>query len=248
MEEKVHVSAGPGPTRMIYLILPGLIALAYSVWVLSLPLFPTTDGPMHLYYAHVMSVLFGGGPSIYRDFYFIKHILPPYSLYYYMLILLMKVFPPLIADKLVLCIYFFSFVYGFRYFATAIGPSGNIMTLLATVVLLNWPLCMGFVNYCFASPLVFWALGLWWRAAGKDDPVRKTIFLVVTYAVMFTHPMPLSFIFGFCLVDMAVRFFRYRGRPAVEKTGAFPAFFRQDAMFLMLALGTMLYVRLYTVD
>ena len=35
-----------------------VIVLAYIVWILSLPALPTQDGPIHLYYTHVLRALF----------------------------------------------------------------------------------------------------------------------------------------------------------------------------------------------
>ncbi len=226
----------------VYLLLLIGITAAYCVWVLSLPLFPTSDGPMHLYYVHVLRALIGRAPSAYGHYYFIKHLLPPYSLYYYSQMLLSMVVPELLAEKIIVCTYFILFVFGFRYLATAIGPGGELMSLLAPLLLLNWPLGMGFVNFCIAVSLAMWAIGLWWRVAGRVNYSKKLLFLLIVYLTMMTHPVPLLFILGFGYAELGRRLLRNR------KVKPYPDVLVRDAAFLFLATGTLLYVKLFTVS
>jgi hypothetical protein len=233
-------------TNKVYLLLLIGITAVYCVWVLSLPLFPTSDGPMHLYYVHVLRELLGKGPSAYEHYYFIKHLLPPYSLYYYSQMVLSMAVPDLMAEKIIVCTYFILFVFGFRYLATAVGPGGQLMSLLAPLLLLNWPLGMGFVNFCIAVSLAMWAIGLWWRVSGTANFSRKLLFLLLVYLTMLTHPVPLLFILGFGFAELGVRLMRHlRLR---EKVQALPNFSIQDAVFLCVAAGTLLYVKLFTVS
>ena len=230
----------------VYLLLLIGITAAYCVWVLSLPLFPTSDGPMHLYYVHVLRELLGKAPSAYGHYYFIKHLLPPYSLYYYSQMVLSMGVPDLMAEKIIVCTYFILFVFGFRYLATAIGPGGELMSLLAPLLLLNWPLGMGFVNFCIAVSLAMWAIGLWWRVSGTANFSKKLLFLFLVYLTMMTHPVPLLFILGFGFAELCVRLLRHlRLR---DKVKSYPDFLVQDAVFLFLATGTLLYVKLFTVS
>ncbi|HVG27836.1 MAG TPA: hypothetical protein VM865_09545 [Acidobacteriaceae bacterium] len=120
-----------------------LLSLAYIAWLLSMPACPSQDGPVHLYYTRVLSALFSHQPTPYARFYYIKHLLPPYALYYDALLLLSKFVPLLLADRLIVCLYFFSFVFGFRYLVHAIGSRADGATgpdrptLLAVVFALN---------------------------------------------------------------------------------------------------------------
>ncbi len=224
------------------LVLLTLICAGYVVTVLSLPIFPTQDGPVHLYYTHVLQALFSKQPSVYTQFYYIKHLLPPYSLYYYSLLLLAKFVPLFMADKIVICCYFVSFVFGFRYLARAIGPNADSMALLATLVLLNWPLGMGFVNFCGSLSLSLWCLGLWLRASGRRDYPRKIGFLVLLYLVMLAHPVPLLPVLGICLLDVLLRVVGY----VRNRSQAVPAFLLEDMAFVVVAMGALGYVALFT--
>ncbi len=174
----------------------GLIAIlaAYMVWILSLPCFPSTDGPVHMYYVHILGALLSHADTPYRHYFHIRHILPPYSLYYYLLLLLSRAVPILVADRIVICIYMLSFVFGFRFLARAIGPRADLATLLATLLLLNWPLGMGFLSFCLSLSLALWAVGLWLRLAESRGYALRIGFVLLSTVTMLTHPVPLLLI------------------------------------------------------
>ncbi len=239
-------SAMPGKTEHWLTVELGtlvLVCAAYVFWTLSLPLFPTQDGPVHLYYVHVMQALFSKQPTPYANFYYIKHLLPPYSLYYYSLILLAKFVPILLADKLILCGYFVSFLFGFRYLARSIGPSADRMTLLVTLLLFNWPLVMGFVNFCLSITFGLWALGHWVRLVGRPGYARRGVFLLLTIIITLTHPVPLLFVLAFCAASLIVRFLQCRSHSDAKPM---PPFFFQDLILFFLAGSVLGYVKLFT--
>lgn len=217
-----------------------VITLAYVVWLLSLPAFPTQDGPIHLYYTHVLKALFSNHVSAYAEFYRVKHLLPPYALYYYALLGLSHFVPLLVADKIIVCAYVVSFVFGFRYLARAFGANSDSMTLFATLVLLNWPLGMGFVNFCLSLSLAFWAIGLWLRFAGRAGVSRRILFVVLAVAAMFTHPVPLLMMLGVAGLELLVRAIRQR-----RAWRSLP-YLAADAITLFAAACTLGYVKLFT--
>lgn len=217
-----------------------LVTAVYVVWVLSLPAFPTQDGPIHLYYTHVLKALFSSRPTVYSDYYRIKHLLPPYALYYYALLGLSHFVSLLAADKIIVCAYVISFVFGFRYLARAFGANADLMTLFASLLLLNWPLGMGFVNFCLSLSFAFWAFGLWLRFAGERGTTRRVVFVLLAVAVMFTHPVPLLMLLGVAGLELVTRVVRRRGavrsRPHVWA----------DGFTLLAAACTLGYVKLFT--
>jgi flagellar biosynthesis protein FliQ len=218
-----------------------LITAAYVVWMLCLPAFPTQDGPIHLYYTHVLKALFSNHASVYADYYRVKHLLPPYALYYYALLGLSRFVPLLLADKIIVCAYVVSFVFGFRYLARALGANADLMTLFATLVLLNWPLGMGFVNFCLSLSFAFWAIGLWLRFAGGPGAARRVLFVVLAVAVMFTHPVPLLAMLGVAGLELVARVVHHR------KAWRSLPYLAADVLTLFVAACTLGYVKLFTV-
>src|ERR1700744_3345714 len=67
----------PGPIAKFSSVLLSGLVLVFCVWALSLPLFPTQDGPMHKYYVHVLASLLSGGQS--NSAYVIRHPFPHYA-------------------------------------------------------------------------------------------------------------------------------------------------------------------------
>ncbi len=217
-----------------------VVVFAYVIWLLSLPAFPTQDGPIHLYYTHVLRALFAHRPTPYSDFYRVKHLLPPYALYYYALLGLSHGVSLLMADRLIVCVYVVSFVFGFRYVARALGPAADTMTLFATLVLLNWPLGMGFVNFCLALSFAFWAIGLWMRFAGRAGILSRAAFVLLAVLVMFTHPVPLLAVLGVAGLEIVLRLIANRRALPITPhlTG--------DLITWIAAACTLGYVKLFT--
>jgi hypothetical protein len=219
------------------------ILVAYICWILSLPSFPSFDGPVHMYYVHVLKALIGDSNPEYAYYFRIRHILPPYSLYYYGLLALSQIMPMLLADRIIICIYLVSFVFGFRYLASAIGPSADLMTLLATLLLLNWPLGMGFVNFCLSLSIAFWAIGLWLRVAGTPKRGARIGFLVLATMTMLTHPVPLILLL---VVSGTISIMRFVHKPGGEKERHVPSNLIADVLTLSLASLNVVYVKLFT--
>ena len=211
---------------------------------------------MHLYYARIMqAILFHRSPGILPAYYYIKHLFPPYSLYYYLLLLFGKFVPLIAADKIVVCLYVLLFVSGFRFLARSTGPAYAVMALLSTVLILNWPLGMGFVNFCLSIAISLWAIGLWSRAVEAPEKGGRIAslmgFVVLSWAVMMTHPVPLLGVLGFCWLEFCIRLLR-RGKTSANDTQypevdpSWLRFMLRELIALIAASATLLYVRSFT--
>ncbi len=219
---------------------------AYCIWVLSLPLFPSLDGSLHLYYASVLASLLSGS-KIFSSYYFIRNVLPPYALHYYFLIAAAHFVGYVIADKLLVCLIFITTACGFRYLAMHLGPSGGVLSLLVVPLLLNWTLGMGFYNYCLAIGMALWALGMWYRAVDRRSHILWVGFLTLVSLMVLTHPVPTLFVYLLVGIDVAWRLFRScRERRSCEQaTGHFRQRFRWDIAYMLAALGTFAYIALF---
>src|ERR1700712_5538131 len=82
--------------------------------VVTCRIFPSQDGPLHLYYAEVTrNLLLGTGH--YQSGFVISHFLTPYILQTGVLVALDQLFDPLLSEKLLVCLYIILFCLGFRY-------------------------------------------------------------------------------------------------------------------------------------
>lgn len=219
------------------------IVAAYVIWLASMPAWPSQDGPVHLYYTRVLDALLSGAPSPFRPYFFVKHLLPPYALYYYALLGLSHFMQLLTADRVVIGCYIVSFILGFRYCARAIGPNAGVSSLLASLLVMNWALGMGFANFCLSLSFALWAIGLWLRLGRGPDLARRIGFLALLVVITLTHPVPLLLVLGFCGLDLLCRFVAARKgwRPLGAK--------ELRAGIVTLACGALclLYVKAFTV-
>ena len=215
----------------------------YVLWMLSLPAWPSQDGPVHLYYTRVLDALFSNAPSPFHAHFFIKHLVPPYAVYYYSLLLLSHVMPLLAADRVVICGYLISFVLGFRYAARAIGPNAPVTSLLASLLVLNWGLGMGFANYCLSISFALWAIGIWLRLGSGLQLGKRLAFFALMAVMTLTHPVPLLLVLGFGCLDLVCRYFAAR-----RAQRAMP---RREIVYGLLTLAggslCLLYVKSFTV-
>jgi hypothetical protein len=179
-------------TRFLF----SLILLGYCAWILSLPVFPSQDGPAHLYYGGVLSQILSGH-QVFSGQYEVTHWVPPYALQNYFLALLLRWLSPLLAEKIIACVCVLLTGYGFRFFANRLGPSGDLVALFALPFLLHVYLFLGFYNYCMAVGLAFFAMGTWLQ--GKWPPWRRRVaFLALVLLTMLSHPVPVLFVLAFC--------------------------------------------------
>jgi hypothetical protein len=226
--------------RYADLVVFGLGVLACCGWILWLPVFPSEDGPVHVYYATVMGKLLSGSHAPLAEAFRIRHLLPPYSLYYYLLIALLKFFPAVLVEQIIVCITIAIMAAGFRYMCMAAGPNGRWTAFLVLPLLLNWPLFMGFQNYCLSIGLCFWAVGTWF---GRHK-YRRALFLFLVILVVLTHPVPLLPLAVVCGIDLAGRWIL---RPAAEDARAKAAVnWWRDLVTLGCACACMSYVLLFT--
>lgn len=223
-----------------------LVVGAYCFWVLTLPLFPSLDGSLHLYYASVLGSLLSGAKA-FSSYYFIRHILPPYALHYYFLIVTAHFFGYVFADKLLVCLIFLTTAFGFRYLARFLGPSGDVMSLFAIALLLNWPLGMGFYNYCLAIGMALWALGMWFRAVARRSHGLWTGFLLIVILMVLTHPVPALIVYVVIGADVARRVIvaARESRTSTRKTKFSWRRFFPDLAYMLAAWATVGYIALF---
>ena len=193
--------------RASFLGSPGFLLscllLVFAVWILSLPLFPTQDGPMHRYYVHVLDSLLHGQATY--NVYQIRHPMPPYLTHYGTLLALFRVLPYDWAEKVFTCITLFCFAFGVWLSAKEIGPAGRWAALFSTPLLLGFPLMMGFFNFTLGLGLLLLCIAFWQRIPRNGG--RALLFFALFLVVLtFTHPIPLLLLIVLCGCDLLLSF------------------------------------------
>ncbi len=226
-------------------LLLGLYALPVlftCAWVWSLPVFPSQDGPLHLYYANALRQLLAHQPGAYTAAYTVKAYITPYSVYYYGLMGLGKFVRFETADKIIVCCYLLLFAAGTRMLIRSVTPDSVWAPFCILPVLLNWPLMMGFLNYSLSTCLACFALAAWCSGIGRPGPRYRIVFLLLIALMMVTHPVPWLIVLGFVWFELTVRLLRLRfgdRRPFATTL----RFLRPDLLTALLAGLPAFYVR-----
>ncbi len=239
-------TVAPRDTTSGFFVLFVLLVGGYCAWVLTLPLFPSLDGSLHLYYASVLGSLLSGSKT-FSSFYFVRHVLPPYALHYYFLIAIAHFFGYVMAGKLLVCLIFVTTAFGFRYLAVQLGPCGDVLSLLAVPLLLTWPLGMGFYNYCLAIGMALWALGMWHRAVSQRSHRLWIGFVMLVILMVLTHPVPTLFIYILIGLDVGWRILMdARQSQLAGENIHYPGHrFRWDIVYMLAAWSTFGYISLF---
>ncbi|HET9086444.1 MAG TPA: hypothetical protein VFN53_02865 [Acidobacteriaceae bacterium] len=216
----------------------------YCAWVLTLPLFPSLDGPLHLYYASVLGNLLSDSTH-FSAYYSVRHLFPPYALYYYLLIVTAHFCGYVLAEKLMVCVIIIVTAFGFRYLATYLGPAGDLVSLFIVPLLLNWPLGMGFYNYCLSIGIALWALGMWYRAVDRHSHRLWLGFVAAVVLMVLTHPVPALFVYLLVGIDVVSQLFSRRYGSKGPETRSVPLQ-RSNVLYMLLSWTTMLYILLFT--
>ena len=196
---QAHMHPASSPSRWWFVLIVGVICL----WVLSLPVFPSQDGPMHRYYAHALNAVLAHQPHF--DVYTLRHPFPPYATQYLSLIGLFHFFSFSSAEKLFTVIEILCFACGLRLCATAVGPAGAWVSLLVAPLLLPWYLLMGFFNYSIGLGIALLAVGCWLRLERSRGALIG--FVLCAFVLIFTHPVPVILLLAFQVFDLVRRRF-----------------------------------------
>ena len=144
-----------------------LIILHISpLWVFKY--FPTQDGPAHVYNSYVLSVFHDEDSTRLREYYKLNLTLFPNWLAHICMALLMKIFPPLIAEKILLSAIIGLFPLSLFYFLGAVHQGKNLYGFVGFLFSDHYLLHMGFYSFSLSVPLFFFALGLFHKAQGRS--------------------------------------------------------------------------------
>ncbi|MGD0577491.1 MAG: hypothetical protein ABSC08_01055 [Bryobacteraceae bacterium] len=212
--------------------------------VLAMPVFPSQDGPVHLYYVDILrSLLTHSGP--YTQHFEIKSFLTPYALEYYSLLALEMAFSPELSEKLLVCCYIFAFGLGFRYLVESVAERRCPWSLAGIPFCMNALVYKGFLNYCLGVAVALFLCGFWIRGQGRFRPGRAAALLVCFVLMLLTHPVPVAVFVLFA----GLHFVADLARAAAAGSGLWLASLRARwwplAMIALMAATAALWVALF---
>ncbi len=167
-----------------------LFTLLVCVYIAPLWAFryvPTADGPSHLANAAIIKDYHDPGATTLREYYVISGRPSPNLLYHLSLVGLMYVFPPLIAEKVLLSLYVVLFAAAFRYLVVAVSGRPGPAALLVFPFVFSFSFSLGFFGWAISLALATLAVGYYWRRRGAFN-VRTVVTLnVLGFAIYLAH-------------------------------------------------------------
>jgi hypothetical protein len=131
-----------------------LFLLAYLIPVWAFPFIPTQDGPSHLSNALILKDY--GAPGIrYHEFFELHFDAFPNWTSHLALAALMYLFPPLVAEKVLVSVYVLGFGWSYRYFLGALDRAARSLAPAGLLFLFSFCFMKGFYNFCL-SLILFW--------------------------------------------------------------------------------------------
>lgn len=175
--------------RLVFLIL--ILACLVPIWAVDS--LPTVDGPCHTYNAWV--ILQHGNseafPQIGRHYLIDWRPLPNW-LSHAVLALLLLVFDPRTAEKILASGYIVLLPLAARYAAGSVDPERKWLGFLAFPLIYNQLFQLGFYNFSYSLALWLFAVGYWWRRRASPDlgfAVRINLLLLLCW---FCHIVSLA--------------------------------------------------------
>ena len=179
------------PRRLIPALYWGLAAfqVAMVAMVFRLPVFPSQDGPMHLYYAGVFTAAWHN-PAAYGGEFRIPFVVRPYSTLHDLLVALGAVFEPVTAEKVLVAGYIIGFAAAFLYLARSVGGRTPAVLLIVPFIM-HRMVYLGFYNYCLGSAMALALIGFWIRHHKRLSGWRTVVYVLAVGLMLLTHPMSL---------------------------------------------------------
>ena len=153
---------------------------------------PSTDGPAHMYIAHVLHEMSRNGVKYYADYFQANWGLSTNLVVYWAAYALLEFFDPatvekIIASLLALCWPWVSF-FALRGFS----PHPVLATVLLVPLLLGKLFSMGFYNFFLALELAMVGLGLWLRLEQEFKRHLLLWLAAVSLVGMLAHVFPIA--------------------------------------------------------
>jgi hypothetical protein len=164
----------------------GVVALLFLVPVWAFPYLPTQDGPAHLSNAQILKD-YGNSAAGYERFFEVRAEPLPNLTSHLLLAAHLYLFPPLVAEKVLVSLYVLGFAFSFRYFLGAFGPRCRALSPAGMLLVYNRCFWLGFYNYCLSLVLFWVILGYCVRRRGDFHLLQAVVLMLLFTAAYFTH-------------------------------------------------------------
>lgn len=163
-----------------------LVVQIVPLWLV--PFLPTQDGPVHLEMAAILHRLEARNDAVTEHYLRLNLEPQPNWLIYVPLAASFEAVAPRYAEKLLLSLYALAFPLSALYAVRRLGGA-PAAAFLAFPFVFNYPLHMGFYDFCWSLPLFFLVLGWWWPRRTAPTPGGTVGLAGLLLLVFLGHPV-----------------------------------------------------------
>ncbi|MBD3673642.1 MAG: hypothetical protein HUJ26_08980 [Planctomycetaceae bacterium] len=160
--------------------------IAHLVIIWSFTYIPTRDGPAHLA-SRFIERNYDSPQTNFAEYFTFSRTQVPNLTTVWLLRGLMAVFPPLIAEKVLVSLYVVAMTFAFLYFLRSFGEGARTVSAIGFLLIFNGTFYMGFYNYNFSLALYLTILGFLFRYAERPTGQQWLILSGLLTATYFCH-------------------------------------------------------------
>lgn len=209
-----------------------LLVLIHLYPVLAVKLFPTLDGPAHLYNSNLINHILADGNGAAAEFFRLNIGLDPNYSGHFILCVLNSFLPAWLAEKLLLALIIIAIPLSFRMMLRSLSANTLFMDYLAFPFIYNFTFYLGFYNFTIGIALMFFAIAYWQKIKDKLSAKNTIILSLLLIAVYYSH------LFTFLLAGLVIGLLTvWNALPFIAKHEKNPAAAKpsRQLMFLLLA-------------
>jgi hypothetical protein len=163
--------------------------------------FVNQDGSAHLHTAQLMSQVLSGDHEA-SEIYAFNSLAVPNSTGHWMLVILLQIFSPFTATKIIVLLTFAGLVIAVAWLRYEVaGEDGlNTSVLLACAIAFNWLWLVGFYNFGIGFIVSIFALGLFYRWKDEMTAVRTVALASLMLLTYFSHLISFALLSGSLII------------------------------------------------
>ena len=197
-------------------ILFALLIVVHLAPIWAVKYLPTTDGAAHLANADAMRLMHDPSLSVLPHYYYISHAPSPNLIGHLLLVALLCIFKPVIAEKLLVSLYIILFPLGARYVVQGIRRRAAPLAFLAFPMIYSYVFAQGFYNFCISVAVFFFVVGYWVRNRDRLALWRGLALAALAGLLYCSHLMSLVMACG--VVGLLTLWFSIRDYRTADET------------------------------
>lgn len=193
------------------------ITLFQVIPFLTIPFFPSLDGPSHLYNANIINSLVFHSNTVFQKYFSINTEPIPNWTSLLLLSILKILFPSYLCEKILLIVLLTGMPYLFRRLIIKIASDGRYYSYLVFPFTHTTFLYLGFYNFCLGILFLLIALIYWISHADAHFKTKHTAVLALLFLMTyFSNPLLFLVLSAIIFIHLCVHSFYQKNRRSVS--------------------------------